>query len=162
MLVRRDTGEKISVPEDGLAQTIVNLLEKIQAEMFARAKKQYVPQSAKTLMVFVNVCSHICGRYDDARILIDDWKDAVPNLNKKNVLLMPFCGAKDCEGEIKDLTANAAVDEHGDVDPNAPSMGAKSLCIPFEQPRELKPGECCIRPGCGKPATCITLFGRSY
>lgn len=43
-------------------------------------------------------------------------------------------------------------------------MGAKSLCIPFEQPsgeNALKPGVTkCVR--CGENAECFTLFGRSY
>lgn len=43
------------------------------------------------------------------------------------------------------------------------TMGAKSLCVPFEQPREkLKSDELCIHPECGKPAGYFTLFGRSY
>lgn len=44
-------------------------------------------------------------------------------------------------------------------------MGAKSLCVPFEQPKgddKLKPNELCLHPACGKPAGSYTLFGRSY
>lgn len=44
-------------------------------------------------------------------------------------------------------------------------MGAKSLCVPFEQPKgdkELKPGTQCIHPECGQLAGSFTLFGRSY
>jgi len=47
-----------------------------------------------------------------------------------------------------------------DVEPGAPSMGAKSLCIPFKPLRELTPGQLCS--GCGKPAKAYCLFGRSY
>lgn len=86
-----------------------------------------------------------------------------PNLKKKNLLLIPFCGGKECEGNIKDQSATATTSEDDEeMDATAPSMGAKSLCIPFEQPRALKPGEKCLGPGCGKPATSITMFGRSY
>lgn len=47
-----------------------------------------------------------------------------------------------------------------DVEPGAPSMGAKSLCIPFNPLCELQPGAMCV---CGKkPAKFYTLFGRSY
>jgi len=140
MLVRRDTGEKSACPQDSLAADIPKFLEKIQQDMFDKAKKQF----------------------DDALTLIDDWKDVVPNLNKKKVLLLPFCGGKECEGKIKEQSANAAVGDDGEIDPNAPSMGAKSLCIPFVQPRPLKAGEMCVGPGCCKAATCITMFGRSY
>lgn len=47
-----------------------------------------------------------------------------------------------------------------DVEPGAPSMGAKSLCIPFQPLRPLPPGARCV---CGRnPAKYYTLFGRSY
>lgn len=47
-----------------------------------------------------------------------------------------------------------------DLEPGAPSMGAKSLCIPFRPLCELQPGAQCV---CGKnPAKYYTLFGRSY
>lgn len=47
-----------------------------------------------------------------------------------------------------------------DVEPGAPSMGAKSLCTPFQPLCQLPPGAMCV---CGKkPAKSYTLFGRSY
>ena len=48
------------------------------------------------------------------------------------------------------------------VEPGAPSMGAKALCIPFKQPQALPPGTLCVRPACRAPAKSYTLFGRSY
>lgn len=48
-----------------------------------------------------------------------------------------------------------------DLEPGAPSMGAKSLCIPFEQPMEIAADTKCVYP-CGQPAKFYTLFGRSY
>lgn len=48
------------------------------------------------------------------------------------------------------------------AEPGAPAMGAKSLCVPFKQPRDLPPGCLCVRPECGKKAKKYTLFGRSY
>lgn len=45
------------------------------------------------------------------------------------------------------------------ADPNAPAMGAKSLCIPFQQPASAE-GKKCI--ACDRPAKSYTLFGRSY
>jgi len=47
------------------------------------------------------------------------------------------------------------------VEEGAPAMGAKSLCIPFDQPREINK-QPCICPGCSVPAEKYTLFGRSY
>ena len=43
----------------------------------------------------------------------------------------------------------------------APSMGAKSLCVPFNQPGKVD-GLKCVCPDCSKPAISYTLFGRSY
>ena len=49
-----------------------------------------------------------------------------------------------------------------DVEVGAPSMGAKSLCIPLKQPAEVTKDTKCIYPECGKPAQSYCLFGRSY
>lgn len=48
-------------------------------------------------------------------------------------------------------------------DERAPSAGAKSLCIPFDQSQypAIKPGETKC-PACGKDAKRWTMFGRSY
>ena len=45
----------------------------------------------------------------------------------------PFCGEEPCEDEIKDMSK-----KDSDLEPGAPSMGAKSLCIPFNQPAQIK------------------------
>jgi len=44
----------------------------------------------------------------------------------------------------------------------APAMGAKGLCIPFEQPAEIKATDKCIGPDCSNKPCFYTLFGRSY
>ena len=58
---------------------------------------------------------------------------------------------------IKDLSKKDA-----DLEPGAPSMGAKSLCIPFAQPGQIKDGMKCVRTGCPNAPKFYTLFGRSY
>jgi prolyl-tRNA synthetase len=93
-------------------------------------------------------------------VIIREWKDFVPTLNKKNVLLVAHCAGGECEDEIK--KDSAATVEGQEVDARAPSMGAKSLCIPAEQPEELKEGTKCINPKCGKDAKMWVMFGRSY
>ena len=40
-------------------------------------------------------------------------------------------------------------------------MGAKSLCIPADQPRAIT-SQKCVHPSCQEKATCYTMFGRSY
>lgn len=53
-------------------------------------------------------------------------------------------------------------DDSESVEPGAPSMGAKSLCIPLEQPAPIKPSDKCIHPDCKNKPIYYTLFGRSY
>lgn len=40
-------------------------------------------------------------------------------------------------------------------------MGAKTLCIPLDQPKDVLP-EKCIYPECTEKAKFFALFGRSY
>ncbi len=47
------------------------------------------------------------------------------------------------------------------ADEKAPSMGAKTLCIPFAQPEDGV-NEKTICFACGKKAKSYTLWGRSY
>uniref|UniRef100_A0A183C242 proline--tRNA ligase n=1 Tax=Globodera pallida TaxID=36090 RepID=A0A183C242_GLOPA len=41
-------------------------------------------------------------------------------------------------------------------------MGAKTLCIPLEQPKDVELPEKCINPNCSDTAQFFALFGRSY
>lgn len=135
--VRRDNGEKVIIPFDEAATAIPKLLDTIHSDLYNKAKKLFDSHIVKT----------------------DKLEEFVPALNAKNVLLAPFCGGTECEDDIKDRTAHQGLTEGEEVDEKAPSMGAKSLCIPFEQP-ELEKGAKCV--GCGKDAEFYTLFGRSY
>ncbi|KAJ1959395.1 hypothetical protein H4R35_007649 [Dimargaris xerosporica] len=140
LVARRDTGVKQSLPLADLATRIPALLEAIQADMFSRAKQVR----------------------DQAVRVITDWKDFVPALNDKCLLLIPWCEQVACEEQIKERSARVNSGDEPEDD-KAPSMGAKSLCIPFTQPIEppLVPGKTlCV--GCGRPAKRYGLFGRSY
>ncbi|WBW71616.1 cytoplasmic proline-tRNA ligase Prs1 [Schizosaccharomyces osmophilus] len=139
--VRRDTFEKIAVPLDNLEQRISDLLKTIHTSMYAAAKREFD--------------SHI--------VRVKKWEEFVPALNKKNLVLIPWCNTTECE---KDIKKNSARQANGDEpeDEKAPSMGAKSLCIPLEQPA----GEDAIVQNvtkcaaCGSHAKVWGLFGRSY
>lgn len=139
--VRRDTFEKIPVPLNNLEKGVSELLTKIQTNMYETAKAER-----------------------DAHVVkVKEWADFVPALNKKNIVMIPWCNTTECEKEIK---KNSARQVNGDEpeDEKAPSMGAKSLCIPLEQPS----GEDAIIEGttkcagCGNLAKVWGLFGRSY
>ena len=129
---------KGSIQISELNTEVPKLLETIQKDLYDRADE--------------NFKSHV--------IKVTKWDDFVPALNAKNVVLIPHCLGEKCEDEIKDLSARKA---EGDTpqDEKAPSMGAKSLCIPFEQPEGIVKGETkCTNPNCKNLAEEWCLFGR--
>ncbi|XP_060525043.1 bifunctional glutamate/proline--tRNA ligase [Cylas formicarius] len=133
--VRRDTGEKIVLPLATAAEKVAELLQNIHDSLFKKASEDFK--------------SHT--------VLLKEWVDFPSNLDKRNVILAPFCGLSECEDKIK---ADSARDK--EAEPGAPSMGAKSLCIPLEQPELIKPNDKCIHPECDRKPKYYTLFGRSY
>jgi len=140
VLVRRDTGEKIVVPnasDAGFAEQVQTILTTIQSDMFAKASQQMSDN--------IKFC--------------DNWPALVEALKGGNLVQIPFCGDKECEGNIK---TRSAADTGGEAaEAGAPSMGAKSLCFPFKPVREFEEGMMCI--GCGEcKAKAICMFGRSY
>ncbi|KAK5078131.1 hypothetical protein LTR64_003464 [Lithohypha guttulata] len=139
-LPKEDSKGQIAITE--LNTQIPELLEKIQADLYARADEKFK--------------SHVKH--------ITNWDDFVPALNDKNVCLIPHCLTEECEDQIKDLSARKAEEQSGvPQDERAPSMGAKSLCIPFDQPAGVEKGVTkCTNPQCSKTAEAWCLFGRSY
>lgn len=133
--VRRDNGAKYTVKLSELKTRIPELLEEMQAGLLEKARKEF----------------------DEHRVVVENWEDFVPTLNGKNVILSPWCGIAECEDDIKDSSATKVDGE--EVDEKAPAMGAKSLCIPYEQP-DLKPDQKCVR--CDQKAVTWCMFGRSY
>jgi len=91
--------------------------------------------------------------------LCTDWEKFTPLLDEKNIIMSPFCGAPACEDKIK---ADSTRDESTAKEPGTSLMGAKTLCIPLEQPKEVQLPEKCINPHCGERAKFFALFGRSY
>ncbi|RKP05829.1 hypothetical protein THASP1DRAFT_32338 [Thamnocephalis sphaerospora] len=139
MSVRRDNGSKAAIAMDDLQTAVPALLRTIQDDMFARAKATFN--------------QHVCR--------VEKWDDFVPTLNGKNLVLIPWCEREECEDSIKERSARA--DEGEEQDERAPSMGAKSLCIPLELPQDgtIVPGETkCV--ACDHHAKRYALFGRSY
>ncbi|KAI9821847.1 MAG: ribose-phosphate pyrophosphokinase 1 [Pycnora praestabilis] len=139
---RRDiTGKdgKGQIPVSELAKGVSHLLETIQTDLYKRADESFKSHVKK----------------------ITDWNEFVPALNAKNVCLIPHCLTETCEDEVKDLSARK--DEGDDIaeDARAPAMGAKSLCIPFEQPEGIEKGVTkCTNPDCENKAEAWCLFGR--
>ncbi|KAH0622690.1 hypothetical protein JD844_025203 [Phrynosoma platyrhinos] len=131
--VRRDTGEKLTFAENEAVDELRRILEEIHTNLYNRAA-----EDLKSHMVAANTMEEFQKELDSGKIV-----------------QIPFCGEIECEDWIKKTTARDQ-----DLEPGAPSMGAKSLCIPFKPLCELQNGAKCV---CGKnPAKFYTLFGRSY
>ncbi|XP_026314818.1 bifunctional glutamate/proline--tRNA ligase isoform X2 [Hyposmocoma kahamanoa] len=136
--VRRFDGQKLTLKRAGAAKELSALLEKTHNDMYDKATKER-----------------------DARIsLVTKWDDFTDALERKHVLLAPFCGDIPCEDKIK--ADSARTDDDPATEVKAPAMGAKALCIPFKPPRELTSNDRCINPACNYKPKFITLFGRSY
>ncbi|KAL8185428.1 UNVERIFIED_CONTAM: hypothetical protein K2H54_051521, partial [Gekko kuhli] len=131
--VRRDTAEKLIFAENEAVDQLRRILEEIHNNLYNRAL-----EDLKNHMVAANTMEEFQRELDSGKIV-----------------QIPFCGEIDCEDWIKKTTARDQ-----DLEPGAPSMGAKSLCIPFKPLCVLQNGAKCV---CGKkPAKFYTLFGRSY
>lgn len=134
--VRRDIGIKSQIPLQTAQQDVLALLDTIQADLFRKANDEY--------------CEH--------RKLITVSDKFIPALNDKNLCLSPHCLTGSCEDKIKLMSA-----QNASAASKAPAMGAKSLCIPFNQPEELAgKGTKCINPEGSLVAQKFVLFGRSY
>ncbi|XP_068987174.1 bifunctional glutamate/proline--tRNA ligase [Bombus flavifrons] len=136
--VRRDNSERVFAKRPDVVTALHTLLTSIQADMLSKAKK--------------NLNEHIKRA--------DNWNEFCSYLNEKNILLSPFCGESSCEDKIK--RDSAREDTGGEI--GTLSMGAKSLCIPFEQPPSSASfdKQTCIHPDCQNKPQFYTLFGRSY
>jgi len=139
VLKRRVDDQKVFLKDcdsDNFASQVKDQLNDIHNTMLAKATK--------------DLSSHV--RFANT------WEEFIQALNDGCLVQAPFCGDKDVEGDIK---TRSAADTGGEAqEAGAPSMGAKSLCIPFEPLVPFEEGMKCI--GSGKPATCICMFGRSY
>ena len=141
-IVVRFNGEKADVDADGLVEAVKAKLEEVQRGMFERAK----------------------GFRDAHLVKVTEWKDFVPNLERHNLVLTPWCGGEHMEWEewVKEKSREeslANLGRDGEDARSATSVAAKTLCVPFDQP-DLPEGTRCVASGL--PATCWVMWGRSY
>lgn len=139
---RRLDSEKGTVPLGGptMVAAVKEMLETIQSTMFAKAKELRASKQRTVLQ----------------------WADFVPTLNDKCLVMAPWCESRACEDAVKKDSAeeSKALMAAAREDARAPSMGAKSLCMPFNQMPLTN--ETCICKGCTNKATKWVLWGRSY
>ncbi|KIJ14584.1 hypothetical protein PAXINDRAFT_169733 [Paxillus involutus ATCC 200175] len=135
--VRRDTGAKAPIALADLKATVPKLLETIHNDMYAKALNEYNAHLKE----------------------VTRWEDFVPTLDNKCIAVIPWCEREVCEDDIKERSGRSAEPQ----DERAPSAGAKSLAIPFDQDRwtpiELGKTKCVA---CDQDAKRWTMFGRSY
>lgn len=132
--VARHNHSKTPLAIEGLADSVKKMLDEIHEAMYNKAKREFDSNIVQVMKV-----AEMCKPLDE-----------------KRVLLAPFCGREECEDGIK---ANTVRQSSEVEDTRAPSMGAKTLCIPLEQP-DLPENTPCA--GCNQKAQFWTLFGRSY
>lgn len=82
IVVRRDTGEKIAMPMEGLTENIVKLLDKIQKNLFESAKK----------------------RADEKTEYMEDRETFNARIEKGGFAVTPWCGDASCEEKVKEET----------------------------------------------------------
>jgi prolyl-tRNA synthetase len=135
-------GEKGTLPLADAASKVPELLETIQQALYLKADK--------------SLCEH--------HFQITEWDKVVPTLDAKNLVLIPHYLTADCEDSIKELTTGKLEEGHNTRGPHkAPTMGMKSLYIPFEQPEEVVASETeCLSPKCKLKAWRWCTFGRNY
>lgn len=138
----RHDGSKVDLAVEDVGADVWKRLGEIQTTMFEKAR----------------------ALRDEHIIKITEWEDFVPNLEKNNLVLAPWCDPEDDEWEewVKTKSKDESLKNaglEGEDERTSTSVAAKTLCVPFDQP-ELPEGTKCFASG--KPATCWVLWGRSY
>ncbi len=83
MLARRDTGEKVAVKEENLVETVKELLDNIQENLFTRARN------------FLEENIRESSNYNEFKKIIE---------KQRGLIKTYWCGSKDCEDKIKEET----------------------------------------------------------
>jgi len=135
-VVRRFDGEKYQLNVGQIAEKMLSELEFIHDAMYQNA----------------------CKARNERTKAADNWDDFMAELNKRNVVLTPWCDQKECEITVKNRSKeeSKAAENEGE---ELLTGSAKTLCKPLEQ-APLAEGTKCFH--CGSLATTRVLRGRSY
>jgi prolyl-tRNA synthetase len=146
-VTRRVDGAKDEFARRDAGASIVAALATIQSDMLAGARETR----------------------DKAIVQVAKWEEFVPALDRRCMVLSPWCEATACEEEVKERSKAESLARAGEAEEDARaalSGAAKTLCVPFENEIErlgvppLADGATCF--ACGAAATALTLWGRSY
>ncbi|GAW83520.1 bifunctional aminoacyl-tRNA synthetase [Plasmodium gonderi] len=135
LLVRRDSNEKFNVKKESVLLETQQMLVDIHKHLFLKAKK----------------------KLDESIVQVTTFGEVMDALNKKKMVLAPWCEDISTEEEIKKETQRLSQNQGNTETSLSGSM--KPLCIPLDQP-PLPPSTKCFWSG--KPAKRWCLFGRSY
>lgn len=147
MATRRVDGKKETFARTSIVQRVLESLEDIQSVTFAKAR---------------------IAR-DERIVQVSKWEEFVPALDKRTMVLAPWCENVSCEEGVKDKSSKESAQklmENGEVDTRALSGAAKTLCIPFKEEltrlgvKTLPENSPCF--ACDAKAVSYTLWGRSY
>ncbi|OCK77122.1 HET-domain-containing protein [Lepidopterella palustris CBS 459.81] len=106
--IRRDMDEKGTTQAVEPAVVVQKLFDQIQQDMLDRARMNY---------------------HDHIKCT-SNWDEVGTFLNAKNVIWMSHCGSRDCAEAVQKETAELCKTA-AEVDPRAPSMGAKDRSAPI-------------------------------
>lgn len=146
--VRRVDGTKLTFSRESVREEVCKALDDIQSSTFEKARVQR----------------------DEKIVGVNEWEEFVPALDRRTMVLAPWCKRSECEENVKERSGQESVarqqTDDGEVDVRALSGKAKTLCIPFEEELERlsveKLGEDALCFACGQKAVSHTLWGRSY
>jgi len=89
-VVRRDTGEKTTLPNDAaLPAALQSMLDAVQASMLEKARAER----------------------DSHTAIVTQWSDFVPALDRGDIVLAPWCERTECEEWVKEQTGPKAAAE---------------------------------------------------
>lgn len=144
---RRCDGVKITYQRNELCKMVKAELDNIHNTMFEKAKSER----------------------DQHILRAETWDEFTQALQRRAMIIAPWCELVECEKDVKERTAAPAEGEAvagEQVDQRALSGSAKTLCIPFEDElskmgvEEEVGDRCCF--ACERKATKFCLWGRSY
>lgn len=136
-LARRCDGVKKQVGFDNIVQTLQSEFEDIHKTMYESA----------------------CKKLEAAQVTANDFKSFMEHINKKKMVLTPWCDNKDCEKKVKDLSGLLSKQDEGELDQ---SGSAKTLCKPLKQDAVPAGTKCFAHEHCGNEAKVFCYWGRSY
>ncbi len=127
-------------PKDLEKQQVVLVRRDSGKKTFVQIKelKKTIAQELETMQK--DMLAKAQHQFNQSLAEVKNWTEFTKAIGAKKLVSAAWCATTACEAAIKEKTE-----------------GVKSLTIPFEQPKKFGT---CVQ--CGKPATCVAYFGKSY